>query len=307
MSKESVTIVVDENGLENIRNTYSQYICPNSGEYIVFFARTSSLVITGYKSKAENSHKVTFIGEGALNAARQFDSEAQLAEEKPATLSFWIDTNTQLGSDEVGTGDFFGPVVVVASLVTKEDIKHLKELGIDDSKKITDKRIRELVPDLITKYRYCTMTCTAEKYNEMIHKGFNMNKIKAYLHNQALLHLSNKYPGNYPTYVDQFCPETTYYEYLEAVKDVKKDIIFRTKGESYYPCVALSSCIARYAFLMRLDQLRKEYGMIFPLGASSKVDEFAQKFIAKHGLEKFAKVAKCNFRNFEEALAKHKK
>ncbi len=310
MNKESVTIIVDDAMLENIRNEYTSFLCPNSGEYIVFFARTPKIVITAYKSKKENEHKVTFNGEDALAEAKKFDENAQLTEEKPATLSFWIDTNTQLGSDEVGTGDFFGPIVVAASLVTKEDIKHLKELGIDDSKKMTDKHIRELVPELMKKYRYVQFTCTPEKYNRLIEMGLNMNAVKAYLHNEVLLYLSKKFKGNYPTYVDQFCPESNYYEYLHGnklVKEVKQSIIFKTKGESYYPCVALASCIARYAFLIRMDQLRKEYGMTFPFGASSKVDDFANRFIAKHGFEKLKDVCKTNFRNYTEALKRNKK
>ena len=170
--------------------------------------------------------------------------------------------------------------------------KELLELGYEvdffDDRPSTSSFIKAVIrikPSLLKKYRYCQLCCSNEKYNEMIEKGFNLNKIKAYLHNQALLHLSNKYKGNYPTYVDQFCPENTYYEYLKGAKEVKDKIVFRTKGESYYPSIALASCIARYAFLIKMDQLKKEYGMAFPLGASIKVDEFAKKFILKFGKE----------------------
>ena len=81
--------------------------------------------------------------------AKVYDENASVIEEKPKAITFWIDTNTQLGSDEVGTGDFFGPISVVATLLTKQDIQEIKELGIDDSKKMTDKAIKELVPSLL--------------------------------------------------------------------------------------------------------------------------------------------------------------
>ena len=302
MKKEFVTLKVDNDVLDRIRKDYESFLCPNNGEYIEFFARTPNFVVTAYKSNTPNSFKVTFIGDDALNAAKVYDENASVIEEKPKAITFWIDTNTQLGSDEVGTGDFFGPISVVATLLTKQDIQEIKELGIDDSKKMTDKAIKELVPSLLKKYRYCQLCCSNEKYNEMIEKGFNLNKIKAYLHNQALLHLSNKYKGNYPTYVDQFCPENTYYEYLKGAKEVKDKIVFRTKGESYYPSIALASCIARYAFLIKMDQLKKEYGMAFPLGASIKVDEFAKKFILKFGKDELRKVCKMNFKNYDKAI-----
>ena len=50
---------------------------------------------------------------------------------------------TSVGSDEVGTGDYFGPIVVTASLVKKDDIEFLKKLGCTDSKKITDDKIKK--------------------------------------------------------------------------------------------------------------------------------------------------------------------
>ena len=44
---------------------------------------------------------------------------------------------SSVGSDEVGTGDYFGPIVVTATYVKKEDIPFLESLGIKDSKKVT--------------------------------------------------------------------------------------------------------------------------------------------------------------------------
>lgn len=46
----------------------------------------------------------------------------------------FINTSS-IGSDEVGTGDFFGPIVVTATFVSKENIDFLTELGVRDSKK----------------------------------------------------------------------------------------------------------------------------------------------------------------------------
>ena len=59
--------------------------------------------------------------------------------------------STSIGSDEVGTGDYFGPIVVTACYVKKEDIPYLEELGIKDSKKMTDEKILEVVPKIIKK------------------------------------------------------------------------------------------------------------------------------------------------------------
>ena len=47
---------------------------------------------------------------------------------------FFIDCKAQIGSDEVGTGDFLGPVVVCAAFVDEETMKVINEYHIVDSK-----------------------------------------------------------------------------------------------------------------------------------------------------------------------------
>ena len=100
--------------------------------------------------------------------------------------------------------------------------------------------------------------------------------------------------------MDQFCTEKQYYEYLEGSKSILKNIIFKEKGETYFPSVALGSCIARYYFLIEIESLNKQYNLNFPLGAGKNVDEFTQKFISKYGFDELKKVSKNNFRNFQD-------
>ena len=75
-----------------------------------------------------------------------------------------------------------------------------------------------------------------------------------------------------------------------------------TKGESIYPSVAAASIIARYAFLLEMDALNEKYETKIPLGASSKVNEFAKEFIAHNGITEFNKIAKKNFANYKEVI-----
>ena len=71
-----------------------------------------------------------------------------------------------IGSDEVGTGDYFGPIVVTASYVEKEDIPFLEELGVKDSKKMSDEKILEIVPKIVQKISYTTVILNNKEYNE---------------------------------------------------------------------------------------------------------------------------------------------
>ena len=122
------------------------------------------------------------------------------------------------------------------------------------------------------------------------------------MHNQALLNLKKKYPDVTNIFVDEFAKENTYYKYLLTSSEVVKDIKFKTKGESYYPSVAVASMVARYFFLKEKEILEQKYGLIIPFGASKKVNEFSLNFMKKYGIEEFTKIAKKNFANYDEVI-----
>ena len=302
--KENVTIKVDQTLLEIIRDHYTPYFTGTIGEYVDFQAKTNGVVITAYLSK-KDTRKITFVGDNALEEARLWSPEIEEAEVKPVEKKTWIFFEDQIGSDEVGVGDFLGPMIVVAAFVSKKDISKLKAYGVQDSKKMTDAKILEIGPELVTRFRFSKLTLNNEKYNEMLDKGENLNSMKAKMHNRALLNMHKEFPDVLNIFVDQFVKEDTYYKYLnDANEEQVKDIIFRTKGESYFPCVALASVIARYSYLKEMERLSEKYDMPFPFGAGKKVNAFAVEFIEKYGEEEFYKIAKKNFANYREVTCK---
>ena len=298
-----ITIKVSGIKLNEMKSFYKDYLVDNNGEYVAWMAKVDDLIITAYLGKKELK-KVTFNGPNALLEAKIWDPEAgeNVTKEKP--VEHWIDLNDQIGSDEVGVGDFLLPMIVVASYVKKSDVKKLISLGVHDSKKINDNKIIEIGKELVKFVEFSKLTITNEKYNEMIAKGENINSLKAKMHNRALLNLTKKHPEVVGVYIDQFVSKEKYYEYLNDKEEAKvTGVGFKTKGESSFPCVACSSIIARYAFLMELEELNKKYKMDFPKGASTQANEFAKKFIAKYGTEEFKKIAKANFSNYKEVSA----
>lgn len=301
--QELVSIKVDQATLNKMKVFYSSSIVPNDGEYIFFCAKVSDLVITGYSGKKAQK-TVTFLGNGALNEAKIWDANAELYKAKEKVTGEWLCLETQIGSDEVGVGDFLLPMIVVAAFVREKDLKILKEYGVTDSKKINDADIMEIGEALSKKFFISKLTLSNEKYNEMIDKGENLNSLKAKMHNRALLNLYKKFPDTKNIFVDQFVKPETYFKYLNDANEPQiRNIIFRTKGESFYPCVALASVMARYSFLLEKEKLEAKYGIKFPFGASSKVDDFASKFIKKFGIKEFNKIAKKNFANYSEAVS----
>ena len=303
MNKESVTLKIDEQTCIEMQEYYRALQEESKGEYVHFSCQINDdLHMTIYHSK--NGFKAVFLGTNSLEEARRWDSDATINIPKEKVLSIWKDLSSQIGSDEVGTGDFFGPIIVCAAYIDSSLIPFLKEMGVDDSKKITDKKIREIVPQIIDKVIYKTHICHPLKFNEMSDKGYSMNEIKAILHNDALTKVRKLVNTNTICYIDQFCSPYNYYAYLAKYKydAIKTNIIFETKGESHYPSVAVASMIARYEFLKWFDEISIQYDIELLKGASLKVDDLASYLKDKYGLQELDKLVKKSFVNYEKLL-----
>ena len=56
---------------------------------------------------------------------------------------------SEIGIDEVGRGSVFGPVFSAAIVLTQKNGLILKKLGVNDSKKLTSKKRKEIFPKII--------------------------------------------------------------------------------------------------------------------------------------------------------------
>ena len=206
----------------------------------------------------------------------------------------------QAGSDEVGTGDYFGPVVVAATIIEKEDAKYLQSLGIQDSKQINDEKIRILSKEIKEHSKYSILIVDNTKYN-VVHQQHNMVDMKCLLHNQAYVNLLHKgYVLPKQIVIDQFVKERSYYKYLQFEKEVVQNIKFETKAENKYLAVACASILARNAFLETWDQMEEKYDFTFQKGASDLVDQCGKEFVKRYGMDELSKVAKLHFKNTEK-------
>lgn len=274
--------------------------------YAVFQAMEEDTTVTLYESG-----KLMFQGTSAdIDANLWIDLEKKLnnrvinydgSETKKKEVDFM--NYSTIGSDEVGTGDYFGPIVVTASFVSTEQFEYLEKLGVRDSKKITDEKIKELAPQLIEKIPHVTTIMDNITYNNAQEKNANMNKIKAYLHNKAIYTLMSKEKYNYAKIViDEFCSKENYYKYLDGIDNVVKHITFLTKAEDQVFSVAVSSIISRYIFLREMDKLSDSIHIPLPKGAGEEVDKIGKEIVTKCGKDKLKEIAKLNFKNTNKIL-----
>lgn len=253
--------------------------------YALYQIKTSDCTITAYESG-----KVVFQGDGA-------DFYAETTNEKDIEKGKLCATYPECGSDEVGTGDYFGPIVVCAACVEEKHLPFLKNLKIQDSKQIKDEEIKKIAPQLMETLTYSLLILENAKYNS-IHETNNMNAIKAKLHNQAFVHLLSKLNFSCTNLIiDQFTPEKNYYRYLQEEATIIQKIHFETKAENKYLSVACGSIIARFTFLKAMDQLSEQYGFIFPKGAGTGVDYKGAEFVKQFGFDALRKVSKLHFKN----------
>lgn len=297
----NIVIKVNEETKQKMIEYYKDKMRDKKIPYAIFQAQEEDTVITLYESG-----KAMFQGTSAdVDAAMWgtvLDNTKEKQEEQKKKDQKYHNCSS-VGSDEVGTGDYFGPIVVTAAYVKKEDVEKLEKLGVGDSKKITDEKIKKITPELIKIVKYRSMILTNKEYNEKYTKDINMNKIKAILHNKVLYQLMTEEKPNIDyIIVDEFARENRYYEYLNGIPTIQRNITFMTKAEDKNLAVASASIISRYIFLKEFDKLSDSLHIPLPKGAGRDVDTIGEEIVEKYGEEKLQEIAKVNFKNTDRIL-----
>lgn len=310
MKQKTITLKVSDNTKVEMEEFFKDLKREKTPPYAIFQADDCDTVVTLYQSgkvvfqghDADLSSQFWIEREKHLNPNKKLETTTSTSKEKKEIIKNpKLYNATTIGSDEVGTGDYFGPIIVSATYVEKENIPFLEELGIRDSKKMTDEKILEVVPKIIKKIPYNSLILSNKEYN-LNHDKYNMNKAKAILHNKVLLKTKLEHTNYDYIVVDQFAEKYVYFNYLKDVNNVVRDITFLTKAEDQVLSVACASVISRYLFLKEYDKLSKELGFILPKGAGPIVDEVGKKIVEKFGKEKLNEIAKLSFKNTEKIL-----
>ena len=292
----NIVIKVDEETKQKMIAYYKDKIRDKKIPYAIFQAQEEDTVITLYESGKAMFQGISADVDASMWAMLQDKGKEDLKNEED------LYNITSIGSDEVGTGDYFGPVVVCAAYVNIEDIKFLEELKVKDSKQTTDDYIRKIAPTIAKKIDYELLVLSNKEYNEKYKEIQNINKIKAIMHNKVLYTLHQRHSDCNKIIIDEFAKENSYFNYLKEVTNVERNLIFTPKAENKNMAVATAAILARFTFLEIMDKLSDKYHEPLLKGASSEVDKQAERLIEKYGKEVLEDIAKLHFINTKRIL-----
>ncbi len=205
----------------------------------------------------------------------------------------------RIGTDESGKGDYFGPLVTAAVWVDDAVEKTLLDLGVRDSKKISDGRAKTLAGQIKGIAPYALVTVGPVKYNELYLKMRNLNKLLAWTHARAIEDLLKEVACD-AVIADKFGDEKLIENAL--MKNGRKiKLIQRVRAEAD-TAVAAASIVARAEFLHRLDRLSEQGGVDLKKGAGSLVDDAGLIVVRAGGEARLKTVAKWHFKNTTKIL-----
>ncbi|MGM9899008.1 MAG: ribonuclease HIII [Bacilli bacterium] len=286
--------------IHTMMDYYQGYLEYGTSDYIHARAKLANATITFYKTNV-----VLFQG---INATNEYNKWAQKfglnISNEPAREATNYENLIAIGSDEVGTGDYFGPIVVCATYTDHEAATKLRHLGVKDSKLLTDKQMIPLALEIAAIVPYSIIYLDPYKLNSLSSKYDNLNFIKAYLHNKAINSILKKI-GNVKydaILIDEFTPKEKYLKYIENQSNVVSNITTVVHGEKEHIGIAAASILARAAFLRELKKLSIEYKMELLKGAGHEVDRSAISFVRSYGFKELFKVAKIKFANSERII-----
>jgi ribonuclease HIII len=203
-----------------------------------------------------------------------------------------------IGSDESGKGDYFGPLVVAAVALTQDNWRVLAELGVQDSKNLSDDRATRIANDIRDAFPNEVIAIMPPRYNELWKKFGNVNRLLAWAHARVIENVVEKAPEATAAVADQFGDESLIRNALfERGRELQLVQMPRAERD---PAVAAASILARAEFLRRLDQLAREAGVRLPKGASSQVDAVARALVVQRGAESLQAIAKTHFKTTQK-------
>ncbi len=203
-----------------------------------------------------------------------------------------------IGIDESGKGDFFGPLVIAALLAPDSALAELEQMGVRDSKKISDNRIKAIAAELAPRFPNAVVVIAPKEYNDRYDKIRNLNKLLAWGHAEAIHQVEKNHPADLAI-SDKF-GKIDYINGELRKRGCDINAVGFVKGERIIQ-VAAASILARAVFVNQMEKLSEKVGHTLPKGAGPPVDKAGREVVAALGVEVLGEIAKLHFKNYSRA------
>lgn len=202
-----------------------------------------------------------------------------------------------IGTDESGKGDFFGPLVIAGVLADEKAAEYFKELGIKDSKKLSDKKMLMLAGEIKKTAPHSIIAISNSKYNELYANIKNLNKLLAWGHARVIENILGKNRCEYAL-SDKFGDESLIESALmKNGRTIRLEQMCKAESDI---AVAAASVLARATFVEKMQAMEDNYGLKFQKGCSGLVKNVAAEFIGKYGKDRLKEVCKAHFKTYNE-------
>lgn len=276
---------LEEQGFELAKPQYTVFQAKKKGVSCTLY-ESGKLVVQGKEMK----EFIEFYLEPELLKSFHYSNEEVYVER---------DYTPRIGIDEAGKGDFFGSLCIAGLYASEEDIDRLHKLGIKDSKKINDKKIRIMAKEISKNFQHAIVRIGPTKYNELYSKFRNLNRLLAWGHATAIENLMTK-TGCNNVLIDQFGAESLVENALKK-KQLSPNLKQRHRAEEDI-VVAGASILARAAFLEDIDSLGKSVDCTLPKGAAPQVVRAGQQLVQSYGPEVLDRLGKRHFKTRDDIL-----
>ena len=213
------------------------------------------------------------------------------------TKNITSDPDELIGIDESGKGDYFGPLVIAAVYTNPIVTELLEPLKIQDSKTLSELRIKALAKEIKKNTKHIIITIGNESYNEIYETMNNLNHMLAWGHAKAIEDILKQIPCK-NALSDQF-GDTSLIENALITKGIDINLFQRHRAENNI-AVAAASILARNQFITEIKRYEDHFNMKLPKGCSNQTITAAIKLCQLHGEEQLNKVAKIHFKLTEE-------
>lgn len=186
-----------------------------------------------------------------------------------------------MGIDEAGRGALIGPLVVAGVVVSEENEKKLKKIGVKDSKKLKPEKREKLaaqiedIADNILVMR--VQPCRIDKLRS---EGIKLDMIEA-IKMAEIIEMGN--PNK--VYVDALSinPKRFQGQILENIRTVEPEFVVENYADETYPVVSAASIIAKVERDKVIAEIKKKVKYDFGVGYShdARTIKFVEEMIKK--------------------------